>query len=246
MIIVFEHSDLSGVHRLGTTLRDFGHRLDVRRLHQGDEVPATLEGVDGVVSCGGAPDPDDDKIDWIAEEKAFIAAAHEADLPVVGICLGNQLVADALGGKIKKMKTAEIGWHPVTLTPTGCEDPILAGIAWSSIQAHWHSYEISKLPPGAKLLASSQQCETQAWGLGQRTYGFQYHPEIWEDTMDGWAEDDSDAVRAAGLTVESLREQTEHHYATCARLGQRLFESIALLLMPVDRRYEGVVKDLHH
>jgi GMP synthase (glutamine-hydrolysing) len=164
----------------------------------------------------------------------------------VGLCLGSQLLGRALGGTVSRLEAPEVGWHEVTLTPTGCEDPLHAGIAWTSVQPHWHQDHVSELPAGARLLSSSTRCPTQAWAVGLRTYGFQYHPEIEASAMERWAEQDPDMLRAGGLTLDQLRQQTETHYPTCARLADRLFQSIALLLIPVDRRYQGIVKDLHH
>ena len=111
---------------------------------------------------------------------------------------------------------------------------------------HHHRDYVSELPPGARLLASSSQCKNQAWALGLRTYGFQYHPEVTLATIENWMRDEPEALREANITPEQLREQNRKLYPAFERLTQRLFESIALFLMPVDRRYEGIVKELHH
>ena len=245
--VVFEHSDRSGSMRLGEALLAHGHRLNVQRLHEGGEVPIDLDDVDAVLTCGGAPSATDDSLPWLEAEMAFLRAAHEADIPVLGICLGSQILGRALGGTVTKMKGGmELGWHEVTLTPVGCEDPLHAGIGWTTVQPHWHGDEVSTLPDGARLLASSKQCAHQCWAVGQRTYGIQYHPEIREDTLIRWAEDDPKALSAAKMSMDQLRQDNETHYAAAARLADRLFESIALLLMPLDRRYAGIAKDLHH
>ncbi|MHC5005346.1 MAG: type 1 glutamine amidotransferase [Planctomycetota bacterium] len=245
--VVFEHSASAGSARLGQTLRDFGHRLHVVRLHEGDHVPPDLDDVDAVVTCGGASSCNDGSLEWLEPELAFLRDAHETGRPVVGICLGSQLLARALGGTVEPMSGGiEAGWHAVSLTPAGREDPLHAGIAWTSIQPHWHREEVSALPDGARVIASSERCTNQVWAIGLRTYGFQYHPEIDEHALERWAGEDPDGLRESGLTVEQLRQQTAEHYPACARLTQRLFEAIALLLMPTDRRYTGLVKDLHH
>ena len=96
------------------------------------------------------------------------------------------------------------------------------------------------------MLATSQRCPVQAWTRGLRTYGFQYHAEAEADTIETWASEQPEDLKEAGITLDELRAQTAAHFESSARLTGRLFESIALLLMPVDRRYEGVVRDLHH
>lgn len=246
-ILVFEHSDLSGSDRLGETLRDHGQRLQVIRAHRGDTVPAGLEGVDGIVSCGGPQDPTDETLDWMQAELDLLRAAHAAQLPVVGVCLGTQLLARALGGQLRRMPEGiEFGWQEVTLTPAGRDDPIHAGIAWKSMQFQHHRFEVHAPPDGARVLSGSQRCPVQSWALGQRTYGFQYHAEIFPETIDGWIADEPEVLDEAGIEREELARQTDIHYPAFARLAQRLFDSVALLLMPVDRRYQGLVKDLHH
>ena len=111
---------------------------------------------------------------------------------------------------------------------------------------HYHRDYVSELPPGARLLASSSQCKVQTWAVGLRTYGFQYHPEVTLQTIETWMREEPEALREANITPEQLREQNHKYYPAFERLTQRLFESIALFLMPVDRRYEGIVKELHH
>ena len=246
-ILVFEHSDLSGSERLGETLRNHGHRLRVLSLHHGDAVPPDLDDVDGIVTCGGPHSIVSDEPEWLEPEMARIREAHEAQMPVIGICLGCQIVGRALGGEVTTMDAgAERGWHAVELTPVGREDVLHAGIAWSSIQPHWHADHVSTLPPGARILARSERCPNQTWAAGLRTYGFQYHPEIYPETMEGWAVDSPGELAETGLSLDELRKQTREHFPECLRLSQRLFEAIALCLMPVDRRHAGLAKDLHH
>jgi GMP synthase (glutamine-hydrolysing) len=248
--LVIEHSDVTGSDRLGEILRDHAHRLVVIKAHQGEAIPADLDGIDALVSCGGPQSPLDDSLDWLEPEMNLLRLAHEAELPVVGLCLGCQLLARALGGEVAPLDAAdgptiEAGWHPVKLSPVGREDPIYVGIAWESMQLHWHRFHVTTPPPGARVLASSARTPVQAWTLGLRTYGLQYHPESFAHTLEAWADDDPAALEEAGITREQLRADTEQHYPAFERLAKRLFEAMTLLLMPVDRRY-GLVKDLHH
>lgn len=245
-ILVLEHSDRTGAMRLGRTLRNYGHRIRTVALHRGGAIPVDLDDVDGIISCGGPQSAYDDSLPWLAPQMDLLRAAHAAEMPIVGLCLGCQIMARALGGEVTRMDRPEIGWHEVKLSPIGREDPMFAGIAWTSMQAHWHNDHVSKLPPGARLLASSQRCKVQAWGLGLRTYAFQYHPEIEPGTMDAFISDEPDALTRAGLNAADLRRETAERYPAFQRLSDRLFESIALFLMPVDRRFKGLVKDLHH
>jgi GMP synthase-like glutamine amidotransferase len=246
MIIVFEHGASTGALHLGASLRDHGHKLRVVALHAGEPVPADLDEVDGVVSTGGRQSPLDDQ-PWMEPQLEYLRRAHDAGLTVIGICLGCQLLARALGGEVAGMDDGiELGWQDVSLTPVGAEDPLHAGIAWKALQLHWHRYEVAKVPPGARVLATSQRCPVQAWSLGLRTYGFQYHPEVYPGTIETWAAEEPRDLDEAGIKLEMLRSQTKEFYRPFARLRNRLFESIALDLVPADRRNQGLIKDLHH
>ncbi len=245
-IVVLQHGASTGALRLGATLRDHGHRLRVVALHEGEPVPADLDDVDGVVTTGGRQSPLDDH-EWIEPEMQYLRAAHEAGLSVIGICLGCQLLARALGGEVNKMDGGvELGWQEVSLTPVGAEDPLHAGIGWTSLQLHWHSYQVAQVPPGARVLAKSQRCPVQAWALGPRTYGFQYHPEVYPETIETWAAEEPQDLDEAGIKADLLRAQTREFYRPFARLRDRLFESLSLYLLPADRRNQGLIKDLHH
>lgn len=245
-IVVFEHSASTGVLRLGAALRDYGHRLRVIALHEGGRPPVDLVDVDGVVTCGG-PQSINDNHAWVEPEMDFLRAANDEALPIIGVCLGSQVLAKALGGEVGPVDGGlEIGWHEVSLTDVGREDVIHAGIAWESMQFHWHRDHVTKAPPGARILARSQRSPIQAWALGLRTYGLQYHPEIYPETIETWIAEEPQALQEAGITAAHLREQTTEHSPAFARLSQRLFESIALFLMPADHRIQGLVKDLHH
>jgi len=246
-ILIFEHSNTSGAERLGTTLRDYGQRLRFVRLHEGDDVPVDLDNVDGIISCGGPQAAYDDSQEWLRPQMELMRQANEFGMPIVGLCLGSQILARALGGKVEMMPGGiEFGWHEVKLSPVGREDSIHTGLPWNVMVFHHHRDYVAELPPGARLLASSSQCKNQAWALGLRSYGFQYHPEVTLNTIETWMREEPEALREANITPEQLREQNRKSFPAFERLTQRLFESIALFLMPVDRRYQGIVKDLHH
>ena len=244
--IIFQHCDECGSDRFGVILRDLGHRLDVRNLHRGDPVPDDLTGVDAVVSCGGVGAPTDDR-PWLDAEKAFLRAAHESDIPVVGFCLGSQILAHALGGETSPLAGGEeFGWHTVSLTPAGRDDPVYAGMAWDSIQLHAHSLHVTTPPDGARVLARSDRTPVQAWAVGQRTYAFQYHPEANADRAAQWAARDPKSLAASGQSLTAFESQTQKHWPEMARLSDRLFERLALCVMPLDRRFAGIAKDIHH
>lgn len=246
-ILIFEHGSPSGAERLGVTLRDYGQKLRIIRPVHGDSIPPDLDNVDGIISCGGPQSAYDDSLDWLEPQMQLIRTAHEIEMPVLGICLGCQILARALGGRVEKNpKGIEFGWHEINLTPAGREDSLHTGLPWTSMQFHHHRDHVAELPPGARLLASSEKCKVQAWSIGLRSYGFQHHPEVTINTIESWMRSEPEALQESNLSAEDLRRETQHLYPAFERLSRRLFESIALFLMPVDRRYEGIVKELHH
>ncbi len=236
-IIVFQHHDIGVPGRLGVTLRDHAHRLDIRMLHEGDSVPPDFDNVSGVISLGGPQsvgDPED-KAPWMARELEFLREAHERSIPVVGVCLGAQLVAAALGGEVSPMDQPEIGFHSVKLGPTGQTETLLAGISWDSMQFCHHGQEITKLPEGAVPLASSKRCKVQAFKVGMRTYGFQYHFEADQPIIRKLVNSARDDLHRAGYTEDEIDQQVENQYAAFARLADRLCVNIAANLLPTGR-----------
>ncbi len=231
-IIVFQHDGANRPGRLGRVLRDQGHRLEVRRLDRGDGLPPDFDNVSGVISLGGhqnVVDAGTDAAPWMEQEIKFLRDASMRHLPVIGVCLGAQLVASALGGEVEPMTEAEVGFHRVTLTPAGHVETSVSGIAWDHMALCHHAQEITKLPVGGTLLASSARCKNQAFKTGLRTYGFQWHFEADRDMaleIHRAANDDE------GLSESDLLAQWEAHGQTFVRLSERLCHNIAACVMP--------------
>ncbi len=240
MILVIEHSDSAGIGRLAEILSSYAHRTRVVRLHQDDALPSDLDDIDGVVSCGG-PQSANDADPRLAAEMNLLRSAHERGMPVLGLCLGSQLLAKALGGEVGPLPDGrlEIGWHPVRLTPIGREDPLFAGIGWTTEQLHWHGEMVTKVPTTGRVHALSDACAIQAWSVGLRTYGIQYHPEWTEAELRRTIDASGDELSRAGINAPDLLARSASHWDEMARLAERLFESWALFVAPIDRRYAG-------
>ncbi|NNF41555.1 MAG: type 1 glutamine amidotransferase [Phycisphaerales bacterium] len=245
--LVIEHSALTGSDRFGEILRDCGHRLDVRRVYLDDPLPPDLDGIDAVVACGGPQSPLAEDIPWMNREIEILRDAHAAAIPIVAFCLGSQLLGRALGATITPLEGGiEAGWHDVTLLPAGREDPVFAGHAWTSVQLHWHRMQVGDLPPDARVLARSARTPVQSWAIGLRTYAFQYHPEAHAGRGLQWADDEPGDLKEASISRDRLEADTKECFPAAARLADRLFERLALMVMPLDRRFAGIAKDLHH
>lgn len=234
-IVVFQHGDHVGPGRFGVTLRDHGFSLDIRRVDLppakgGRPVPPDFDNVEGVLALGGVQNIGEPHA-WLNDEASYIKGAHERQIPVIGICLGAQLIAHALGGKVAPMQAPEVGFPTVSLNPVGQVEPLLGGIAWDSPQFSSHGYEITQLPQGATLLGSSKACKNQLFRVGLRTVGIQFHPECDRAMIDRFCSDCTLMPRL-GLTRADIAAQADKSYEMFARLSDRLAVNLVTLLFP--------------
>jgi GMP synthase-like glutamine amidotransferase len=241
-IIVLQHSPSDPPARLGATLRDHGFKLDVRRLDLvgAAGVPVDFDNVHGVISMGGEQNVGEDHA-WMTPELDYLRKAHALQIPVIGICLGAQMIAAALGGKVGPLgdgskKTVEWGFTKVSLGTFGQLDTVLAGIAWDSYQFEAHGQEVKQLPPDSTVLASSAACKVQAFRAGLRTYGFQYHFECDRAMIDEFTGRSAASLAAAGLTAGDIAAQADRHYEMFGRLSERLCVNLATYLFPLMRK----------
>ena len=141
----------------------------------------------GLLVVMGGPMSADDHVasPWLGVEKRYIARAVEAGIPVLGVCLGAQILAEVAGGRVRRNRETEIGWYPVHHTRTTRADPVFAAFPDGLIVGHWHG-DTFDLPPGAVLLASSALYRQQAFRFGSSIYGFQFHVEVTKEMISEW------------------------------------------------------------
>lgn len=172
-------------------LRDFlaedGHSFDAVQLDAGESLPE-IDGYDGLWVMGGPMDVwQEDAHPWLKDEKAFIRhAVAEKGVPYLGLCLGHQLLAEALGGKVEPSKTPEIGILPVQLTAEGASGVLFDGLPEQFNCLQWHSAEVTAIPAGTQVLATSPDCIVQAMKWETRAVSAQFHVEVEPDTVDTW------------------------------------------------------------
>lgn len=200
-----------------------GHRLETWLLAERVEPPADPLTYDAVLCLGAAAHPDqEDEHPWLAPAKRSLGELLEAEVPLLGVCLGAQLLALAAGGGTRRMRRPEIGWERVELSEAGAADPLLAPLAPSFEAFEWHSYEC--VPPAAALpLAHSADGCLQAFAIGNAR-AIQFHAEVSAADADAWIVDyrsDPDAVRI-GLDPEALRAETAAKIGAFNELGRGL------------------------
>lgn len=222
-VLAIVHQPEAGPGVFTAAIAAAGHQLDQWLLPDVPEPPADPFGYDAVLTLGGAMHADQgERHAWLAEENTLLAGLIERGKPLLGLCLGGQLVAAAAGATVRPAPRPEIGWHRVELTEEGRRDPLLGPLAPSFEAFGWHSYEFP-LPPGAFPLASSDLC-LQAARVGDRAWALQFHPEVSAADAAHWIADyrsDPDAVRI-GLDPDALGAETKAKIGAFNQLGRDL------------------------
>ena len=187
--------------------------------------PGELGGYGALLIFGGAMHADQEaKHPWLRDEKSLLRDALARGMPILAVCLGAQLLAEAAGAPLRRASRPEIGWFDVTVDADGAGDPLLGPLAPSFRAFQWHSYEFP-LPAGAVALARSAVC-LQACRIGERAWAIQYHAEVTGADAEAWIDDyrsDEDAVRI-GIDPDRLRRETRDGIADWNDLGRGLCE----------------------
>ena len=188
-LLVFQHIACEHPGILRRFLRDDGVSWDAVELDRGETIPE-LKTYDALWVMGGPMDVwDVDDCPWmIAEKRAIRHWVRELNRPFLGVCLGHQLLADALGGTCGPQRPPEIGIMDVELTAAGTNDPLFAGLPRSFKALQWHSVAVAQPPDEATVLASSPLCRCQAMRVGDRAWSLQYHVEIEDTTIAEWGD----------------------------------------------------------
>jgi GMP synthase (glutamine-hydrolysing) len=239
--IVLQHTPTEGPERVATLLAERGIPCDVRALHAGALVPDVI-GRDQLLIVMGGPmgvgDVGDARYPFLASEIALLRRLIARGAPVLGICLGSQLLAAAAGARVypntrpgpdgKPVAAREVGWGRIDLH--NVTEPALAGLPAQPLVVHWHG-DTYDLPPGAVHLASTPVCRHQAFRIG-RGFGLQFHPELERETIAVWVREDADYVRGA-LGPEGgarILANTERFHAAARPIWDRLIGNILTLM----------------
>ncbi len=207
--LVITHSATEGVGTLGTWLPAAGLELDVVEPWNGDDLPDTLDGFDALVVMGGPQQAyDDDSAPWLRATKELLRLAVRTDVPTLGVCLGAQLLAAANGGRVALGEDGiEAGARLVAKRDAAWEDPLLADVPFTPTVVQWHEDVVVDLPPGAVLLASSSKYPHQAFRVGTRAWGLQFHVETPPEMVRHWGREYGAPVLEAGQDPVALAER---------------------------------------
>ena len=187
-------------------------------------VPTEIGNYSGLILMGGPMSVyEQDRYPFIESDLALIQSAMTAGKPVLGICLGSQLIAAALGARVYPGRKKEIGWLKVRLHEGGMRDPLFVGVPFAFTAFHWHG-DVFSLPLGAVPLASSALTEQQAFRYGAKAYGLLFHLEVARPHIDGRVETFRQELEEAGIDAETIVQQTSEYLPSLQAVGTLVFE----------------------
>ena len=227
-ILVLQHASVEHPGIFREFLAEDGHTWEAVNLDQGDALP-THNNYDALWVMGGPMDVwQEDEYPWLKAEKTFIRKAVAEDgTPFLGLCLGHQLLAEALGGSVGKSEIPEIGVMDVQLTELGATGILFDDLPEKFESLQWHGAEVKTMPPGAECLATSPNCAVQAMRWETRAFSMQFHVELESDTVENWAkipEYASALTKAMGADgVEKLTSDCAEHMASLNKMAERIY-----------------------
>lgn len=186
-VLAFRHVPFEGLGLIEPVLAARQIVVDYADLYRADAVLPELARYDALIFLGGPMSVNDD-LPYLGLEMGCIRQAVAAGQPILGICLGAQLIAKALGAAVRRNPAKEIGWYALHFTEAAGTDRLFQGLSLETV-FHWHG-ETFDLPPGAELLAWSERCRHQAYRLGDRVYGLQFHLEVTPGMIGDWCAQD--------------------------------------------------------
>ncbi len=226
-ILVFQHVPYEPLGTLDPLLKAAGFRIRYINFARDREARPELDKYAAIVVLGGPMNADDiENHPNLATEVSILEEAVERDMSILGICLGAQLLAKALGGTVAPGRRREIGWYDVELTELGRSDPVLSTFAERQPVFQWHEDSIS-LPAGCEHLAASPDCNVQAFRHGEHAYGFQFHLEVDRFLIERWltVPDNQAVLRAerGAVDPEQIRHETLERIADLEAQSARTF-----------------------
>ncbi|WP_051552012.1 type 1 glutamine amidotransferase [Nocardioides sp. URHA0020] len=243
-VLVVEHDAECPPALLGSWLEGAGCTLDVRRPYAGDELPA-LRSYDGLLILGGPMGADDDaRHTWLGPVKELVREARESGLPTLGVCLGHQLIASALGGRVERNpRGQQVGLLDLGWTDAAAGDPLLGPLATPRRGVQWNDDIVTALPEDATLLAATPYGEVQAVRYAPEMWGVQLHPEVDAAVLEPWAEEDRGSHETRGFDTDALLREVEAARAELDRAWQPLADGFAGRMRSGGIRSGGIRSD---
>lgn len=227
---VLQHLAAEPLGIIGDALEAAGVDAKYIRVFAGEAIPGDMNGAAGLVVMGGSMAVyQQSEYPFLSEEIRLIEAALKAEKPVLGICLGSQLLASALGAEVRKADHKEIGWFPVTLTAAASAGRLFTGVDHSFTAYHWHG-DVFDLPGGASALASSAQTQCQAFAYQERAYGFLFHLEATQKIVGDMVRGFEGELDEEQIDGAEIIAQTREHLPRLQGIGASVFQRWARMI----------------
>ncbi len=222
-VVVVQHAEVEKPGIIAGALASHGYSIQPVLTFNAQPMPRDLGGAQALVVMGGPMSVcEQDRYPFLRDEIRLIEKTLRDGKPVLGVCLGSQLLAAALGAAVRKGQK-EIGWYPVTLTEQAAEDLLLRGIERSFTACHWHG-DVFDLPRKAVSLAASSRTECQAFRYGHNAYGFLFHLEMTPDTLEAMARTFASELKEEGIESEEIVRRGHECLPDLKKIGNSVFE----------------------
>jgi len=229
-VLFLQHGDTDQPGILAEVLRARGCSLEIVRPDLGQPIPASLDRHDGLAIGGGAQAVyEAARFPYLAEEIALIRQTASQGQPTIGLCLGGQLMAAALGGGVRRAPHREIGFFPVHFDEIAAFDPLFCGLPKSFVAAHWHG-DAFEVPPGGMHLASSDLTPHQLFRYGHALYGLQFHLEMTPEILDLMVSGSRDELAGMGCDPDAMCSEARQHLPVLRETAATVFTRWAELL----------------
>ncbi|WIO74631.1 gamma-glutamyl-gamma-aminobutyrate hydrolase family protein [Porticoccaceae bacterium LTM1] len=240
-ILVFQHVPYEPLGLLDPLLREHRHRIRYINFARTDAEIPPLKNYGGLIVLGGPMNiGEEHQYPHLELEKQALREALELELPILGICLGAQLLASALGARVYRIEKPEIGWHELHRTDRGSTDPVACHFEKTEQIFQWHGYTF-ELPKTAELLLQGQNCVNQAFRAGHNAYGFQFHLEACQQLIRRWVNlpaHKDELATLGGVTAQQIKEATTEHLPRSQQLANQVFGAFVNLLPAVRRQHQ--------
>lgn len=239
-LLVLQHVAHELLGTLNPLLKRAGFRIRYVNFARHPDAQPSLDGYDGLIVLGGPMSVNDaDRLPHLTTELKLIEDAMRRDVPVLGICLGAQLIAKTLGAEVYRNPEKEIGWYDVSPTDDASGDPLLLPLQKTEKIFQWHG-ETFDMPRSARHLAYSFLCANQAYRYGAKVYGFQFHMEVDEPMIHRWLRVPENQTEISALRgdchIEQIYSDTSRHMARLRDISERVFRAF-IDLFGLEKRF---------
>lgn len=229
-VLVIQHAPSEGPGTISAELKKAGLGADYIRAYAGDKMPPNAKGYLALIVLGGPMGVyEEDIYPFIKDELRLIRSALKNDMPIMGVCLGSQMLARAAGADVYRGKIKEIGWYKVSLTGDGAKDRLFIGMPGEFTVFQWHG-DTFDVPEKASLLSSSKLFKNQVIRVGRRAYGLQFHLEVTPEMIRDWTEVNSRELVKASVDPKKIIKETPLHIYELNKMGSAVISRFLRLL----------------